>query len=119
MHQLITVFLIATYFGPMPEGTVSFTPGFPVAVPKTGAVLINGYVRPSPGFVLTSAKVGYWKDGMVLHTRVVTIRPDGRIGPTYISGLTPGAEYYIGLEVVESGQGQEQMLANLSRVRVR
>jgi len=119
MHHLFTMFVIANLFGPLPPGTVSFTTGFPLAIPKTGLVLVNGRVNPGPGFALSSARILYFQDGAEGHMRTVSLDARGKIGPTYISGMTPGAEHNVVLDVVLSSKGQEVTLRTISRVRVR
>jgi len=50
------------------EGFVVLTPGFPVAVPNTGCVLVLGRAGADRGYMLRSATVKYFENGGEVQT---------------------------------------------------
>jgi hypothetical protein len=91
---------VAALFGAS-EGIVTLTPGFPIAIPKTGCALVFGNAGAERGYLLRSATVTYFENGGEGRTAKAVFHPDGTFG-TIISGLTPGATYQVLVEVVDS-----------------
>jgi hypothetical protein len=102
------VFGVAALFG-ADEGTVTLTPGFPIAVPKTGCAIVFGSVRPERGYTLSSVTATYWENGGVSRNAKAVIHADGSFC-TIISGLTPGASYNVFADAAQIGQGMEILL---------
>lgn len=91
------------------EGTVTLTPGFPIAIPKTGCAIVFGSVRPERGYTLSSVTVTYWENGGESRNAKAVIYADGSYC-TIISGLTPGASYNVFADAAQIGQGKEVLL---------
>ncbi|MBI1832208.1 MAG: hypothetical protein HYR84_12255 [Planctomycetes bacterium] len=105
-------------FGQAP-GSVTFTTGFPVAIPKSGCVLVMGKARPSPDFTLRVATVEYWKkEGGVVDKGWTVLHPDGSF-LAVVSGLTPGQSYNFRALIVEINGADRQTLANIGFVTAR
>ena len=108
---------LAALFGPN-YGTVAFAPGFPIAVPKTGCALVVGSVRAERGFMLHSATVTSFMNGDEARTVNSVFHADGAFA-TIISGLAPGTNYEVRVEVVVNRPGETWTLARSTTITAR
>jgi hypothetical protein len=89
------------------EGFVVLAPGFPVAVPNTGCVLVLGRAGADRGYTLRSCTVKYYVNGDEVQTATAVFHADGTFG-TIISRLTPGTTYQVVIEIGESRAGEHE-----------
>ena len=100
-------------FGP-DRAMVSFTPGFPVAIPMTGRAIVHGKARAEPEFELRVINVRYWENGCELRFAKVFRHPDG----TYLAvltGLRPGVEYFVEASAETIREDERVTFANIRR----
>jgi hypothetical protein len=120
VHYLLIALACAPLFAPVPsEGTVRYSPGFPLAIPKSGIVLIKACARAESGYTLHTAKVLYFENGGPVSMQRLSIDTSGNLGPAIIRGLTPAKRYMVMVEVVQSRPGEDSTLTILTDVLAR
>lgn len=112
MALILNALSVAIFLLPITEGSVQFTPGFPMAVPYTGFAVIHARAKVDDGYTIHGARVRYWEGGGVLNTQMVPIGLKGELAPIVISGLKPGVAYFVTLEVMQSRAGQNGTLSS-------
>jgi hypothetical protein len=99
-------------------GSVRFSAGFPLMIPMTGSAVVMGHTRASTGYKLGSAEVRYWIDGGVIRNAKTHLREDGGYN-AIISGLKPGTQYNVIIDVIQIKGNEKQTLRDLSRITAR